>query len=112
MHYNYSQGMSKKDFILDMMDIIGRPSKNYVRAKNQEVVDFYVEWPYLESLGKKTLADLLDYFYLDHSMLDNMRELVDFLSDYEVPEGAFYESDGDLVDYPEDYKYKTRQTGY
>lgn len=106
---NYRENMRESDFILDMMDIIGRPSKNYVRAKNEEVVDFYVEWPMLEDLHPTTLESLLDYFYLDHYLIEDMDSLVDVLSDYEVPEGAFYESDGDLEAYPNDYKYKTRQ---
>lgn len=109
---NYKENMRESDFILDMMDIIGRPSKKYVRAKNEEVIDFYVEWPMLEDLHHTTLESLLDYFYLDHYLMEDMDSLVDVLSDYEVPEGAFYESDGDLEDYPNDYKYKTRQVDW
>lgn len=105
---NYRQGMSDYDFIQDMIEIIGRPTKNYVRDNKEEVVDFYVEWPMMEAMGKGTLADLLDYFWLDPELINNIEDLVDILSDYRVPEGAYYESDGDLEDYPNDYKYKTR----
>lgn len=108
----YRENMSEYDFIKDMMDIIGRPKKSYIEEAGKGVVDFCVEWPLFENLDRNTLLNLLDYFGHDQSLMENMDELVDILSDYEVPEGAYYESEGYLEDYPNDFKHFTREYDY
>lgn len=108
----YYEGMSKEKFILNMMEIIGRPSKTYVEEKGKGVVDFCVEWPMYEDLDRLCLSKLLEYFNQDESLLGFPDSLVDILSDYRVPEGAYYEKEGDLEAYPNDYKHFTREVDY
>ena len=108
----YRENMSEYDFIKDMMDIIGRPKKSYIEEAGKGVVDFCVEWPLFENLDRNILLNLLDYFGHDQSLIENRDNLVDILSDYEVPEGAYYESEGYPEDYPNDFKHFTREYDY